>query len=139
MIRIEEYKGLIKFLYDSYDTAWFMYDIENMEELQQIDLINELLDLGMEPLFYSTSWKEHSNLNTISFQQSTSSFFAAKQIYYFSSEIKHSDTRYARDYALAGIKFNIYHEERIIQIIGLDLEAYILQYKRQIKIDSIIK
>ena len=126
--QIKEYKDLIKFLYDAYETAWFMYDIQDMKELSHINLINELLDLGMIPLFYSTQWQEKSMYHQIT-----------KQVFYYSLEVKHTHTRYARDYALAGIKFNIYDEEKIIQIIGLDLEAYIIQYKRQRKIDTIIE
>lgn len=126
--QIKEYKELIKFLYDSYDTAWFMHDIQDMKELEHINLIYELLDFGVIPLFYSTEWKNNSAYNQIT-----------HQVFYYSTEVKHSHNRFARDYALSGIKFNIYVEEKILQIIGLDLASYILQYKRQRKIDTIIE
>ena len=123
----EEYKQFINFLYNEYETSWFMYDLQNMDELHTIEIIHRLIDDGIQPLFYTTEWIDGSY-----------SFQNTKQLFFFDFEDSTAHGRWARDYSIVGAKFNVLVNENVLQVIGRDLEKLMIQYKRAQKINDIL-
>lgn len=123
-----EYKNIINIIFNHYDSHWILEDLLNMTELNDLNIIFDFIDKDYKPLFYSTEFKNKLPLTN-----------HTHQIFFDSNEVAEEYTMYARDYTISGVKFNVLHQEKVIQVIGSNMDNLVLSFIRQEKINIILE